>query len=616
MPDINRDVSIEQVDYTIDVNNIEYSIEINPQQTFELQLNEQGPQGLTGPKGDKGETGEQGPQGIQGEQGPKGDTGAQGPQGIQGEQGIQGPTGPQGPQGIQGPIGNGIVNTEYISSSGLVDTYHLNYTNGSYGTFTVTNGHNGGGNWGSITGNLSDQTDLNDELIDLQTQIDAIVSSSDVFDIVGTYAELQAYDITTVPVNDIVKVLVDSTHGGAATYYRCVETGGVKSWSYIGSEGAYYTKGEADALFATLNDIPTVGNGTITIQQDGQNVGTFTTNQSGNSTISLTGGSSRNIGEIVTSTVPLSDAGLHLLDGSLISGSGSYADFITYIAELATDYPNLFCTEADWQQSVTDYGVCGKFVYDSVNNTVRLPKYNSKIYTGGGTAPVVGNGYALGITNGVGEGILCKADANYTTIRNNPLPSNLNVNTATGVIPGWKTFGALGVTSDSSKSGLIAQLSDITTSVDGYYYIVIATSTKTDIQVDIDQIATDLNGKADVDLTNCTNIANIKMAHNAMPSNTYIDLTLGASGSTYTAPADGWFYVNKIAGADWHYVTITNTSKAGTGYSDWRSDYRTSVLTPMLPVQKGDVVVIEYNATGATQAFKFIYAQGSESEAN
>jgi hypothetical protein len=73
-----------------------------------------------------------------------------------------------------------------------------------------------------------------------------------VFDIVGTYAELQAYDISTVPVNDIIKVLVDSTHSNAATYYRCVESGGVKSWSYVGSEGAYYTKGEADNKFSTI----------------------------------------------------------------------------------------------------------------------------------------------------------------------------------------------------------------------------------------------------------------------------------------------------------------------------------------------------------------------------
>jgi len=104
----------------------------------------------------------------------------------------------------------------------------------------------------SSSNQLVDKNYVDTEDNNLQTQIDAIVSSSDVFDIVGTYAELQAYDITTVPVNDIIKVLVDSTHGGAATYYRCIETAGVKSWSYIGSEGAYYTKGEADSKFSTI----------------------------------------------------------------------------------------------------------------------------------------------------------------------------------------------------------------------------------------------------------------------------------------------------------------------------------------------------------------------------
>lgn len=110
----------------------------------------------------------------------------------------------------------------------------------------------------------------------LQSQIDAIVSSSDVFDIVGTYAELQAYDITTVPVNDIIKVLVDSTHSGAATYYRCVETGGVKSWSYIGSEGAYYTKAEADAAFVpqtrTVNNKALSANISLTAADVGADV--------------------------------------------------------------------------------------------------------------------------------------------------------------------------------------------------------------------------------------------------------------------------------------------------------------------------------------------------------
>lgn len=102
----------------INIDNIEYTIEINPLPTYTIELNEQGPQGLTGPQGEKGETGEQGPQGEQG---------------IQGEQGPQGPT------------GNGVVNTEYVSTSGLVDTYHINYTNGGYDSFTVTNGRDGVG---------------------------------------------------------------------------------------------------------------------------------------------------------------------------------------------------------------------------------------------------------------------------------------------------------------------------------------------------------------------------------------------------------------------------------------------------------------------------------------
>ena len=147
----------------------------------------------------------------------------------------------------------------------------------------------------------------------LQSQIDALVVSSDVFDIVGTYAELQAYDISKVPENDIIKVLVDSTHDNAATYYRCIKNGSVKSWSYIGAEGAYYTKSEADSKFVpttrkvnnkalssdinlTASDvgalpdstvIPTVNNKTITIQKNGADVDSFTLNQTTDKTINI-----------------------------------------------------------------------------------------------------------------------------------------------------------------------------------------------------------------------------------------------------------------------------------------------------------------------------------------
>ncbi len=86
----------------------------------------------------------------------------------------------------------------------------------------------------------------------LQTQIDAITASSDVTDIVGTYAELQAYDTTHLKDGDIIKVLSDSTHDNSASYYRWDKND--SEFDYIGSEGPYYTKAEADTEFLSKSD--------------------------------------------------------------------------------------------------------------------------------------------------------------------------------------------------------------------------------------------------------------------------------------------------------------------------------------------------------------------------
>lgn len=80
--------------------------------------------------------------------------------------------------------------------------------------------------------------------IGLQGQIDAITSSSDVVDIVGTYQDLQNYDTQHLGNNDVIKVLQDSTHNNAMTYYRWLKN--TSTWQYIGQEGPYYTKSEID----------------------------------------------------------------------------------------------------------------------------------------------------------------------------------------------------------------------------------------------------------------------------------------------------------------------------------------------------------------------------------
>lgn len=100
-----------------------------------------------------------------------------------------------------------------------------------------------------VSGLVSDEASAR-ELADtnLQGQIDAITSASDVVDVVGTYSELQAYDTQHLNDNDIVKVLVDETHDNAITYYRWTHSTTPYSWIYIGSQGPFYTKAESDTL--------------------------------------------------------------------------------------------------------------------------------------------------------------------------------------------------------------------------------------------------------------------------------------------------------------------------------------------------------------------------------
>lgn len=84
----------------------------------------------------------------------------------------------------------------------------------------------------------------------LQEQIDAISASSDVKDIVGTRAELETYDTSKLGDNDIVKVILDSAHGDAMTYNRWHTA--TQTWEYIGAEGPFYTRSEADGTFVPL----------------------------------------------------------------------------------------------------------------------------------------------------------------------------------------------------------------------------------------------------------------------------------------------------------------------------------------------------------------------------
>lgn len=363
-----------------------------------------------------------------------------------------------------------------------------------------------------------------------------------------------------------------------------------------------------------------IGEGKLYVSKIDNNLNNALTDA--NSWEEFSSGSSRNIGEVVVSTIPLTDAGLHLLDGALISGSGSYSAFVSYMADLynSGDYSARFTTEANWQASVASNGLCSQFVYDSVNNTVRLPKWGNIAYTKQYTltlasyVPVRGNGIALGITNGTDLLGLSNSSPNGLSVYTGLYGKGVGA-TWSGTHPTVANLGT-GVTTDGTKSGLIAETSGVAGLTNDplscYYYIVVATSTKTDIEVDIDEIATDLNGKADVDLTNLSDTGKIANAHNAMPSGTYKSYTLGASGSSYTATADGWITcrLNSVTMLQLYSYTGNNTFLCAFG-----NNSTATYLACTLPVSKGKPFTLSYaGGTPSDIVLRLYYANGSTSE--
>ena len=118
--------------------------------------------------------------------------------------------------------------------------------------------------------------------------------------------------------------------------------------------------------------------------------------------------------------------------------------------------------------------------------------------------------------------------------------------------------------------------------------------------------------KADTDLSNVGNSGTATGAGWAMPSTTYDDLTLGASGSNYTAPANGWFTIDKATTGAQYLALINTNNKIKT---EGRATNSGQTLRLFLPVKKNDVVECLYSAAGTLNCFRFVYAVGSESEA-
>lgn len=201
----------------------------------------------------------------------------------------------------------------------------------------------------------------------LQGQIDAISASSDVTDIVGTYADLQAYDTTHLKDNDIIKVLQDESQNGETTYYRWSTS--TQTFTLIGEEGPYYTKSQTDTLLQAKQDTLTAGSN-ITIASDNTISATDTTYSAFTGTDGTAAGTAGLVPAPATT-----DA------GKVLGANGSWV----------TGGPNVVQSTGTSTTDVMSQNATTRMVYDDPNAQTRI-KIGGSTIIGSDQNTVVGYG--------------------------------------------------------------------------------------------------------------------------------------------------------------------------------------------------------------------------------
>ena len=124
---------------------------------------------------------------------------------------------------------------------------------------------------------------------------------------------------------------------------------------------------------------------------------------------------------------------------------------------------------------------------------------------------------------------------------------------------------------------------------------------KGNVGVQLPTMSSDTEGKY---LSN-DGIQPVWKAQQGMPSGRYIDLTLGVSGTKYTAPANGWFSIACMG----RQVRLWN-SYVGNSGGETSNDIAQMVS---IPATKGQTVTLQYASCSISSDwsyFRFVYAEG------
>lgn len=97
----------------------------------------------------------------------------------------------------------------------------------------------------------------------------------------------------------------------------------------------------------------------------------------------------------------------------------------------------------------------------------------------------------------------------------------------------------------------------------------------------------------------------------SMPSSRYIDLTFGASDTTYKAPTNGWFAAVAALASGTGFLELRNYGTADGMIGQYYCWYSTNGIARLVcPAKKGDSVGLRYSGTFDVKYFYFIPSEG------
>lgn len=609
-------------------------------------------------------------------------------------------------------IGNDLNGANTI---GTVATNIADVNNVSTNISDITNVSNNMSDINGVSNNMSDINDIITNITDINDVADNLISinavDSDLTNINAVYNDLTNIDNVATDLTNIDTVSTNIANINSVA----------SDLTNINNVASDLTN--INSVASDLTNINTNATNIASINTNATNIADINTVASNISTIAV---SSLPVGSLINACIPIVNAGLHLTDGGVISSIGTYSAFATYLNTLVSTYPNLFTDEATWQSTVSTYGQCCKFVIDSGANTIRLPLIKGIVH-GTNTLADLGNltaqGRQLVKTYSSGQAwyriysdgwieqgnVSTVSSASVTTINllQTMNDTNYSVSVTMNHMSAQTASGVSVMFGGAFSTSQIKIVQDYTGDnygtaafwvVRGYgaipttfdlgeaqisYYLVIGTSVKTDIVIDIDQITNDLSLKAEktesyigvattgnqdlntfitsgyrfigtgthtnTPASNTSGFLEVFKAtggttilqkfvesgassklysryysgsawstwsqqNSFAPSSRYVDITLGASGSTYTAPADGYVNIAGTTAVAGGYVGLENQNS--TPYKYIRSNTGTSgntTLGCMLPVKKGDVTIYRYASISSTY-FQFIYSEGAKND--